>query len=378
MRSRSGRWLRLACGVGLLLAPTSSPANVGPPSSGGQLVAEPAGIQDIAIRRESLNIDLRPLAANHLAEVKAVYHLENQGADKNLELLFAAGSPGVTDFRAFIDDQPVASQPAPAAPLPATWQAPQETPGIHGDKSLGYLKYGTRPTVPIALAVLIPPGRHTFEVRYRAEAALHRYGWPTVYHQFAYILAPARSWAGFGGLDVTIQLPPGWHAASAPLLQREGDRLLGTFPQVPADAIALTVQAPVSSNYEFVREATFWLFSLTAVSVLVVCWRMGRRIGRSTARAAAESHPVRDWPWSLVAGVWAGLAVFAMGLLATFGPERLLPPGQVNDYGYGQLFAVIGVVYLSLILVPIGFAVSQITAGRTRRRIQASVAGPAK
>jgi hypothetical protein len=47
------------------LLPTVVVANVGPHSSGGQLVAEPMGVAEIAIVRETLAIDLRPLAAAH-------------------------------------------------------------------------------------------------------------------------------------------------------------------------------------------------------------------------------------------------------------------------------------------------------------------------
>jgi len=50
-RRGGGGWPALA----LLLASTAARANVGPPSSGGQLVAEPVGVlRDVAITREAL------------------------------------------------------------------------------------------------------------------------------------------------------------------------------------------------------------------------------------------------------------------------------------------------------------------------------------
>src|SRR6516165_4043693 len=88
-------WLALV----VLTVPTVSHANVGPPSSGGQVVAEPVGVVGVDITRETLTIDLRPLAANGLARVEAVYHLLNHGPEKRLDLLFASGSANVADFQ---------------------------------------------------------------------------------------------------------------------------------------------------------------------------------------------------------------------------------------------------------------------------------------
>ena len=87
-----------------------SRANVGPPASGGQIVAEPIGIKDIAIAHETLTIDLRPLGTNGRARVEAVYQLQNRGAEKKLDLLFASGSADVSDFYVWLDDQPVAQR----------------------------------------------------------------------------------------------------------------------------------------------------------------------------------------------------------------------------------------------------------------------------
>jgi hypothetical protein len=58
----------------------------------------------------------------------------------------------------------------------------------------------------MALSVVIEPGQQTRKVRYTA-AGVELRGDPTIKHLFAYVLAPARSWAGFGGLDLTIHVP---------------------------------------------------------------------------------------------------------------------------------------------------------------------------
>jgi hypothetical protein len=65
--------------------------------------------------------------------------------------------------------------------------------------------------------------------------------------------------------------------------------------------------------------------------------------------------------------VW-GLALLSAGLVATCGPDWALPPGQASHYGYGQVLAILGVILLSLLALPVGFAVAQLTAVFTRNR----------
>ena len=158
------------------------------------------------------------------------------------------GAAGVYEFQVWIDDLAVASAPAEGTEIPASWQAPKYTPGIQGGQDVDYLSYSRTGVTPLAFTVVIPPGPRTLKVRYSAEAATHLNGRPTVYRQFAYVLAPARAWSEFGGLDVKIRLPENWRIACTPPLIREGDTLVGSFDDLPADAIALTVQAPQTSE----------------------------------------------------------------------------------------------------------------------------------
>jgi hypothetical protein len=359
-------WLPLA--AAMLLSPATARANMGPPSSGGQIVAEPVGIQDVEITRELLTIDLRPLAHNGLALVDAAYHLHNHAGSKKLDLLFATASPEVADFQVWLGDHPVASYPAEGTQLPASWQPPPKTPGLVGGQKLEYGRHGI---TPMALTVMIPPGRHDLKVHYAATAAWHYHGDPTVYRQFAYVLAPARSWAGFGGLDLAIHLPAGWRAACEPTLAREADTLKGSFDHVPADAIALTVQAPQGEAYQRVVYGGQGLLALACLAGLVLCWQGGRSRGRRLAlpRTPEPTWLQRHaWPWSLAMGVTWGLALLGAGLVATLAPDWALPVGQASHYGYGQVLAILGVILLSLLALPVGFAIAQVTAVRTRHR----------
>ena len=224
----------------LVLLPLPVPANIGPPVTGGQRVAEPVGmIKDVEITRETLTIDLRPLVEKKgdkqgLAQVEAVYHLYNRGTDKKtLDLMFAFGSAGTAEFHAWLGDQAIDTRPAVGeVKLPESWRAPRQEKGDHSVRSGN----------PMLFTVVIPPGQHSLKVRYTAAAAYDHRGNPTVKRLFDYVLAPARSWAGFGGLDVTIHVPEDWHVDCEPSMTREGNTLKGSFANVPADAIILTVQ----------------------------------------------------------------------------------------------------------------------------------------
>src|SRR2546423_13451981 len=92
--------------VGLVL-PSLAFANVGPPSWGGQVVAEPTGLKDVAVTHETLTIDLRPLADGKPVFVEAVYQLDQRGTERTLDLVFASGSERLTDFQVWLDDRAV-------------------------------------------------------------------------------------------------------------------------------------------------------------------------------------------------------------------------------------------------------------------------------
>jgi hypothetical protein len=197
----------------IALAPASGSANLGPPTKGGQLVAEPDGIKDVEINRETLTIDMRPLSNHGHVLVEAVYQLHNHGDEKKLDLLFASGAAETMNLRVWLGDQLIASRLAEeGTKLPKSWQAPRTTPGIEGDDELA-IRYRGSEARPASFSIVLPPGRHTLKVQYAADAVHNRARGPTVCRQFAYVLAPARSWAGFGGLDVTIHVPEGWDVA---------------------------------------------------------------------------------------------------------------------------------------------------------------------
>jgi hypothetical protein len=360
------RGAAIALGALIALAPLAAMANVRPRSSGGQLAGEPVGITDIAILHEHLMIDLRPLANAGQVGVAATYHLDNRAGAKHLDLVFASGSDTLSAFRVTLDGQPIASALRPGATLPASWQDPPSTPLPDGT---GELDYELRDhAAPVGFQLDVAPGRHELSISYAADAMLHHHGEPTVMRQFAYVLSPARAWAGFGGIDVTVHAPPGWHAGVSPALARKGDTLHGKLPGVPADAIAVTVQAP-SGAFVLWRYASNALFAIVAIGGGFTVYRRTRVRERQRATAGNPRSVLATLGRAIA---WAS-AFFGAGLLAIFGPGRMLPAGQADHDGYGQAIAAIAVGIGAVLALLIGVWLASLAG----RRAHAASAKPA-
>ena len=351
---RSERVLAVVIALVIVGVSPGAVANVARSSWGADPAGEPVGIRDIAIQHEELAIDLRPLATEARVAVAATYHLQNRGAEQALDLVFVSGASGTRDFLVTLDGQPLTSVPQVGAVLPASWHAPRSTPLPGGGDEAYYLEVAP---VLVGFQLVAATGPHELAITYTAEAAHDRRGVPTVLYQFAYVLAPARSWSGFGGLDVTVQLPAGWDIGVTPALVRTGDTLRGVFGEFPADAIALSVQAP-RGWYDEARLATL---ALLAFVVIGGGFGVAAR-SRARARALAGTGPI---PSATVGVAGWSVACCAAGMLAIYGPDHVLPGGPVRHYGYGQAFAVLLVVLGSLIVIPIGLGIVHVAGRRT-------------
>ena len=350
-------------------------ANMGKPWREGPLVAEPQGFEAVRIVHEDLRIDLSDLADGaSSATVRVSYKLDNGGQPVRLRPVFATGASGAEGFEARLDGRTVAARPAQPAALPKPWQPPATTPALSGEQPLSYEV--DQPS-NLVLDFVLPPGQHDFSVSYRAEAMLSKREGPTLLYQFAYVLAPARSWADFGGLDVQVSVPEGWRFAAAPALRKDErdddprrDVYRGRYPGLPGDAIAITTQAAPGLGYSALSLATQLWLGLAVFGGGLACRPIAasdaRRAGRDGATGAGRKR--RVWPYALAAGLAWGSAVACAGLAALYAPEHLLPDGQGYSYGYGRPLAAIAVVMLAALLSLIGFiAVAAIARRRLRQ-----------
>lgn len=382
LRTNAGYWGVLLA----LLLPSTVWANIGP-RWWGDRTAEPLGLKGVAIIREKLTIDLRPLTAVQPVEVEAIYHLNNYGSAKKLDLLFITGVTGGRDFEVRLDDRLVESREVPPEEqashqreLPKSWQPPDNMPGI--DCKVGRSHIHRRVENPILLAFVLelPSGRSTLSVRYRARAYGEDENYPTVTWLFPYILAPAREWQSFGGLDVTVYLSETWQSKSMPDLEREGGVLRGSFTTLPADCLALAVRAPMGPELkQKLRYTIGWWVVLYVVAVMsggILCWWGGRVFGRiiilkTPSRTGARNRlPYWILPFALL--MTAG---WVATILGTWGLARHsiyeLFAGQESPYFHEHFFMPLACNFCVILFVlPAGFLLARDGAGRYLRHAE--------
>ena len=315
----------------------------------GDAVGEPsAELAGVFIEREELRLDLRGLTDGSIATVEATYHLRNDGADRTIELVFVApdldgSAPGSTQVT--VDGVSVEHEVGRGDELP--WQPPTTTPGIDGRR----VTYLTEVRGQLEFSAPIPAGRHELSVRYPVRPGINSTAGPTRLWQVGYVLSPARQWPGFGTLDVVVDLPPGWSAASEPPLERRGDTLVGSFAGVPADTLGVTAQAPAPP--------IGLLQLLVFVGVIglgfVIAWWAGKAL-RLKGRGAR---------WLLPVSVLYGFIAPVVITVAAFFISDMVPAGQrATGYDPGPFLAFLSAP-LVLIVVIVGMQVVAVVAGST-------------
>ncbi|HEU4597202.1 MAG TPA: hypothetical protein VFS10_18875 [Pyrinomonadaceae bacterium] len=373
----------LVCAT-LCALPCGARANMAarqPEARAGGLLGEPFGLlKSVHIERETLLIDLRPLADLRPAVVEATYKVRNDGEARALELVFVAdglsadggwvwnGSDWVRDARAkplaeagvWLDGARVEGARAETgAELPEEFRPPSRTPALY--ESQEELPYKTEADGTIIFRVTLAPGPHTFVVRYAARPSAfadtlsHEINW-----QLGYVLAPARRWESFGGLDAKVLLPTGWHAASEPALTREGDALVKSWDVIPADSLAITFKTRERTVFDSDR---LWL-TLIILGLLLTAaagfagWKAGAWLGRRKRTSA----------WALLFSPVVAGALFALA----YAVGRLLgspPAPEQNAFNEVGNYDFIITFLLGVLSVTLHFVVAQTCAFISRRRL---------
>jgi hypothetical protein len=383
-------------------------ANVGNPTNAGTVVGELHGLGQTVVESEIIDIDLTPLAdggEEGMVKVYVVYEFRHDGPRMRMRPLFVTGASGVIDFEALLDERPIRSRAKPGASVPQAWSRPTSTPDFDG----GEIELETdSEQTPIELDFEMPPGKSTLKVSYLVQPTISKLEGPTLLYQFAYVLAPARTWGGFKDLTVTVTAPVGWDIATTPALRLESpfdalnsdvpvvnaatgmpitreeiqaeidesgppseQRYIGHFATLPADTLAITAQARPGAEYQTLRWATLACFALAVFGGIAFCRLLARaKAPRIRAVRAGESsrHGVPVWMYALGAGVIWGLAVAHTGFMAIYAPGHFLPEGQGYRYGYGQGLAILAVSALSVLCVFVGWVATWWLTARQSRR----------
>lgn len=378
-----------ACALLLLLALPAHEARANmaarqPEARPGDRLGEPSGaLKSIHIEREKLLIDARPLADGRPAIVEATYRVRNDGGAQTVELIFVAaalasekdggwvwrGSKWVNDAKApqlsesgvWLDGNQVeaVSVEADAKGLPENWQPPTATPPVEmsRDKTLPYevTNSGT-----MIFRVTIDSGPHLFRVRYAARpSGFCTPGSSAINWQLGYVLAPAREWASFGELEAEVLLPRGWRAASAPEMKRNGDTLAAVWREIPADALALTVQTHERTTSDVEK---YWLTIIVVGMLLAPLaglsgWKLGGWLGRRRRTSA----------WALLLSpVAATIAV----VVAANGAEFVAAPLAPNQAVFNEVGNYNGLITFPLLVLVFfaSFIVMQVVTFIARRR----------
>ncbi len=328
------------------------------PLQAGDPVGEPMGsVKEVAIEKEELVLDLRALDSADRYSVIAKYLVRNDGDTLKLELVFVTGwlmdgeVPSIT-----LDGRDVPGRYADTFQLPEAWRMPTETPGISNKRPL---EFEAEQEGGAFFTLILPPGQHEIHVEYRAVATDHSHDAPMKYWQIGYVLAPARDWASFGGLEARIIVPAGWNVAVEPEMTRSGDTLAGSWKELPADVLALTTQTPLPSGYGFASSGP-------PIIALVLALFLSVWGGMLTGRRLAVSRS--SFAWAVLTGT--GIAIFCtvmivmVGLLAEVWSDNLL--GYQGASGYGRLFSIL---FFDSTLIFLGSMILTIlTAVLVRRR----------
>lgn len=336
-------------------------SNAGPVETGGVLIGEPVGFTAVRIEREELEIDFRSLNESLDVRVQATYHLFNPRSLEPLELAFAFGSKHHRDHEIKINGQRVEGKRAdPDFNVSEHWFPPRTTPPLRDDETP--LTFGAWQGVnPLLFRAEIPEGISELEVTY-VEPVKVLFARPAMFRQFVYIFAPARNWAGFGDLKLSILLPEDWEAATNLALDPGANSLRGTFNGLPDDALAITLRPKVSPIYHWVERNRLVIMAMVMIVVsFVTWWRLRRAFLRKPATRKGEPDETA-FRRSLITGVWnsvfTGLMIGGCFFLVTFGLDLVIPmaPSELNlsanlgvSDGYASLLWLVASVMMTIL-----------------------------
>lgn len=348
----------------------------------GDPIAEPlGGNPKLEIVREVLVMDWRSLANaeqdDRQGQISALYTIQNPGAPTPLPLLFV--SPDIAKGQVTLNGSPIPARSVKQPPLPAQWNDPIVLPALkperggseevtgNGDRQVNLLG-GARSVDEKALRfdVALPKGTHQLRVNYAAKPTILYLGNLHQEYQLGYLLAPAKTWATVGQLEVEVRLPPSWeYSTSLPLQGRQGV-LTGRFQGLPADGLAIVTRAPLPPQGAVADRTLRWGSWILGIGLLIA---LGRSLGKRLP--PRQSTPLTGATRTRLVGGILGLMVLGgvgLAIVVVIGQEAGfwagINPQQVSaTYRYGQnivsfLLALLG-IGVGAIVLPVTALVSR-------------------
>lgn len=337
-------------------------ANAGPstrsPSPGGLI---PTTTDAIRIMNENLTVRMVDENGNPppyyygFAQVTAEYTLQNT-TDKSVSLSLMYLSPNTKEFNAMLNNEPLVTKVGSIDPkdLPADWKVPNQVlDPLDGEYEL---------RADIGYGSLTP---YTFDITVGAkqEATLHMeatqlLGFDAARHMnvirhFAYLLAPAKNWAGFGTLNITVVVANNQiFTSNPPLTEQSRDAhtitYTGSFNGIPADALRV---ATISNQ-------NLWLGSSAIVTIIpnAIVGFLAGLIGFALGHLFVRNRRAIGWEATLSGclGIFiSAILGFISALIVSYIASRIFDyPEFAGSYGFGFeiLFGILLGVFLAIIV----------------------------
>lgn len=338
--------------VVLIIPSTNCFANLSGPWKPGQLLVDVQGVKDIAIVREKLRIDLRPVEQRGAIKITATYLIEHTQPPKDLPLTFITGVDSVKGVKCTLNGMPLAFTTKQVVTMPDNWKPPAATPGFVPEEELLYSRSLTDTQHEwIQFTVPLQTGRQSIEVTYEVEAGEYYSQYHTAkYWQTAYILAPARTWKSFGGLDLEVLAPDKWQVKSNLPLQNQGQSWTASFDSLPADFISLTTQHP-NGKRVFVVGTLQMVYFFGLMTLLLGFRHMASRYKAVRQHAIVEEHPACDRHTSWLLFLCSLLPLF-FNAVSIFMDNSNLPSTQ-NNYQLPVIYLYFQGIFWLVFIAPL-------------------------
>jgi hypothetical protein len=194
-------------------------------------------------------------------------------------------------------------------------------------------------------------------VRYEQRATEDRSARVNTTYRFVYLLSPARRWASFGPLDISVRAPPRVDLTASLPLRRDGDAYHASLPTLPDGELTISTMSRDGLWFGWSDPAGYWALVLAAMGLGAL------GIGAATGKWWQDRRG-RAWQGALLRIFVAGPLAAAVSFAALVLLASAFPPHALG-YGYGAFF---GGALLVLLSLPAGAAASFIAAAIHARR----------
>lgn len=337
--------------LSLLAIPRGARANMAEAVTAGDRFGAlvPRGATGVRVERETLSFDLDASLAS--AKVRAVYRMIGGAEASSSEVAFVLvegrGDRG-PEAAITIDGAPVtfrvvraddaSTPPAEVAAMTRAWST------LGASSKLAWLVFRLDFTPSQAREVTVAYTHVPTEDR--AARVNSTFG-------YDYLLSPAKAWASFGPIEISVRAPADVTLTSNVALARRGDAYRATLPGLPAGELSFAVMSTRGLWLGMTTSGGYW------VIVIALMIATALAAGTATGGLFHTGSALRRGALRVVIG--GGLSVAAAIAMAAALSAAL--PRHGLGFGYGGFF---GVALLVMLAFPLGIAASYRAAARRK------------